>query len=139
MKFHQSKSWKKLAAEFKTPRCIDCGSKVDLQAGHVLPASRFKMSRLWKSNLVNQCAVCNLKLGANIRWSIQTVKLLSIIMLIKALQYAAKGLIIFILINYIYIDIAMNGSTITNQIQVNIIDAYEWVDGIELTPKQSPL
>ena len=60
-------------------------------------------------------------------------------MLIKALQYAAKGLIIFILISYIYLDITMNGSTITNQIQVNIIDAYEWVDGIELTPKQSPL
>ena len=127
MKFHQSKSWKKLAAEFKTPRCIDCGSKVDLQAGHVLPASRFKMSRLWKSNLVNQCAVCNLKLGANIRWSIQAVKLLSIIMLIKALQYTLKGLIVFILINYIYIDLDRHPYefSITGQIVGDVLELAE--------------
>ena len=129
--FHQSRSWKKLAAEFKTPRCIDCGSKVDLQAGHVLPASRFKMMRLWKSNLVNQCAVCNLKLGANIRWSIQAVKLLSIIMIIKLLKYSANGLIIIILSSYIYIDMAFNASTITNHIKSNFVSAYQWIDAIE--------
>ena len=125
MNFHQSKSWKKLAAEFKTPRCIDCGSKVDLQAGHVLPASRFKMMRLWKSNLVNQCAVCNLKLGANIRWSIQAVKLLSIYAMIKLLKYSAAVLIIIILISYIYYDVTLNGSTITNQIQADFMDLIQ--------------
>ena len=43
-------------------------------------------------------------------------------MLIKALQYAAKGLIIFILISYIYYDVTLNGSTITNQIQADFIE-----------------
>ena len=146
MKFHQSKSWKKLAADFKTPRCIDCGSKVDLQAGHVLPASRFKMMRLWKSNLVNQCAVCNLKLGANIRWSIQAVKLLSIYAMIKLLKMAGISISVlffaYVLGRYYYLDTRNNHSTITNHIKAEIVGVYHWAmdkaeekGGESITPK----
>ena len=98
---------------------------MDLQAGHVLPASRFKMSRLWKSNLVNQCAVCNLKLGANIRWSLQAVKLLSIYMIIKAIKFISLALLIVILGRYAYLDINNNGSTLTDQMMFELMEYYQ--------------
>jgi len=102
---------------------------VDLQAGHVLPASRFKMMRLWKSNLVNQCAVCNLKLGANIRWSFKAIRLLTVYITMKLIIHTftvigavAILLITQTLITYIYYDVTLNGSTITNQIQADFIE-----------------
>ena len=84
-KFHQSPQWRKVSKEFKTPRCVDCGKTEDIEAGHILPASRFKMFRLWQSNLVEQCRSCNAKLGSDIRWSIQAIKLLGIYYMTKLL------------------------------------------------------
>jgi len=74
--FHQTTPWQKLSKDFKTLRCVDCGSITDIEAGHILPAANWKMARLWKSNLVAQCHACNAKLGCKIRWSIQAIKLL---------------------------------------------------------------
>jgi hypothetical protein len=122
--FHNTKAWRELAKRFKHPRCVDCDGKEDLQAGHILPASRFKMARLWKSNLVNQCGPCNAKLGNKIRWSLRAVKLLSIYAMIKFLTYLITILIIASLARYAYLDITYNSSTITDQIESDIIEIY---------------
>ena len=103
-------------------RCIDCRSDKDIESAHYLPQKRFPMSALWRINLYYGCSKCNGKLGAKIKWSIQAVKLLSIYAMIKLLKYSAAVLIIIILISYIYYDVTLNGSTITNQIQDDFIE-----------------
>ncbi len=118
--FHQSPAWLKLSKDFKTLKCVDCGKSEDIQAGHILPASRFKMSRLWKSNLVAQCAACNAKLGNKIRWSIQAIKLLGIYGAMKTIQYLFIAALIGIIFLYGYYDITKNSSTITDQIRADV-------------------
>lgn len=119
--FHKSSAWQKLSKDFKKLRCVDCGKSEDIEAGHILPASRFKMVRLWKSNLVPQCRSCNAKLGNKIRWSFQAIKLLSIYAMIKLLQYSVSAIIILILVRFIYLDVTYNGSTITSQMKYDFI------------------
>jgi len=133
-KFHSSKEWRKVSKEFKTPRCVDCGKTEDIEAGHILPASRFKMFRLWKSNLVNQCRSCNAKLGNKIRWSLQAIKLLGLYMLVKIVSYTIIATCYFCLFRYAYLDIQYNNSTITNQIKYDFISAYEWAASNHLPP-----
>jgi len=60
--FHSSKEWTQLAKKHKEKsqlRCIDCGSKKDLESDHVLPASKYKHLRLKLFNLVIRCKPCN--------------------------------------------------------------------------------
>jgi len=123
-KFHSSKQWQKLSKDFKTLKCVDCGKSEDIEAGHILPASRFKMSRLWKSNLVAQCRACNAKLGDKIRWSIRSIQLLVVYGMIKILMYSVIILIAALLARYIYLDITYNASTITDQMQYEVIEYY---------------
>jgi len=124
--FHQSPQWIALAKQHKAIQraygrwaCVDCGKKGELDSGHILPQEKWKMSRLWLSCLVLQCRDCNLKLGDNIRWSIQAVKLLGIYMIIKGLKIAAIVLIVIILGQYYYYDCFKNDCTIKNQISYN--------------------
>ena len=134
--FHQSPEWAKLSADFKKLKCVDCGKSAD-QAGHILPASRFKLMRLWKSNLVNQCAACNAKLGSKIRWSWQAIKLLGIYAMIKILTYLITILTIALLARYYYLDTEFNNSTITNQIKVDADEILTYIiDFAELSHAQ---
>jgi hypothetical protein len=123
--FHTSKPWQKLAKEFKTPRCVDCGTTNDLQAGHVLSASKWPMARLWRSNLINQCGPCNIKLGAKIHWSLKAIKLLVIYGMIKLIKYLITAAVMLTLSAYVYYDVTKNGSTITHQIQSDLIKLKE--------------
>ena len=122
--FHNSPAWAKLSADFKTLKCVDCGSDKDIQAGHILAASRFKMARLWKSNLITQCGPCNAKLGTDIWWGWQALKLLLVYGMIKLLTYGINILIFLVLARFIYLDITYNSSTITHQIQADFIEYY---------------
>jgi len=128
--FHKSKEWKNLAKDFKTLKCVDCGKTEDIEAGHILPASRFKMSRLWKSNLVAQCRSCNAKLGNKIHWGYKAIKLLSIYAMIKLLKYSASLIIISIVIRFVYLDITRNGSTIINQMEYDLLT---FIDSLNLS------
>ena len=123
--FHKSSAWQSLSKDFKKLRCVDCGKSEDIEAGHILPASRFKMVRLWQSNLVAQCRSCNSKLGNKIRWSLQAIKLLSIYTMIKLLQYSVSAIIILILVRFIYLDVTYNGSTILNQMKYDLLAFVE--------------
>ncbi len=123
--FHKSKAWLKLSKDFKTLKCVDCGKSEDIEAGHILPASRFKMSRLWKSNLVAQCRSCNAKLGAKIRWSLQAIKLLAVYAMIKFLMYSVIIIMVALLGRYIYLDVTHNASTLTNQMIYEAIAIYD--------------
>ena len=125
--FHQSKQWRKVSKDFKTLRCIDCGKTEDIESGHILPASRFKMTRLWQSNLVAQCRSCNAKLGDKIHWSLQAIKLLSIYVMIRFIEFISLAIIIIILSRYIYLDVTFNNSTITNQIRADLINYRQQV------------
>jgi len=91
--FHQDSPWRKLSKDFKTLKCVDCGKSEDIEAGHILPASKWKMARLWRSNLVAQCRSCNAKLGDKIRWSIQALKLILVYGMIKAIYWT--GIILY--------------------------------------------
>jgi len=126
--FHNTKAWRDLAKRFKYPRCVDCDSKEDIQAGHILPASRFKLVRLWKSNLVTQCGACNAKLGADIRWSWQAIKLLGIYYMIKTFLCIIQILLLAVLAKYIYWDISHNDSIITDQIRVDAAEYYQPIE-----------
>jgi hypothetical protein len=129
-KFHNSKEWQRLAKAHKQLSCSDCGSKKDIQSGHILPASRFKMMSLWKSNLIAQCLPCNRKLGAKIHWSLQAIKLLVIYGMIKLIMYLSLTLIIVILCRFIYLDVYYNASTITNQMHYELL---AFIDSLNLT------
>jgi len=120
--FHTGKPWRKLSKDFKTLKCVDCGKSEDIEAGHILPASRFKMSRVWMFNLVAQCRSCNAKLGNKIRWSIRAVQLLVVYGMIRFLMYSVIILILALLARYYYLDTQFNNSTITDQIKA---DGYE--------------
>ena len=123
--FHQSPAWQKLAKEHKTMRC-HCGSAKDIQSGHILPASRFKSSRLWKSNLIYQCEVCNKKLGNRIKWSPQAIKLLTIILMIKIIKLILIAVFILIAGRFLWIDYHRGGldTSIMYQIYGEILENY---------------
>lgn len=58
-------------------RCVDCmHSGRHLQSDHVLPASKFKLSRLWLRNLELRCGPCNQKKGVYIILTPKTITLL---------------------------------------------------------------
>jgi hypothetical protein len=126
--FHKSPAWSKLAKKHKALVCSDCGSTKDIQSGHILPASRFKMSRLWMINLKYQCQPCNLKQGAKLRFDLLTAKLLGLYWMIKIMSYIAKGLVIFILIRFLWLDHQYNASIITDHIKADLTEAYDWVN-----------
>ena len=84
--------------------------------------------RLWKSNLVNQCAACNAKLGNKIRWSWQAIKLLGIYGAMKLLKYIVEILLIAILAQYVWMDISNNDSMITDQIKADVIRYYRYIN-----------
>ncbi len=119
--FHQSASWRKLAKEHKTIRCIDCRTTLDIESAHYLPQKKWPMMRLWKSNLYYSCAKCNNKLGDKIKCSFQAIKLLVIYMLIKGVQIISLAILLVILGRFFWLDINQNGSTITNQIKYDVI------------------
>ena len=52
--------------------------------------------------------------------------------MIKILSYIAKGLVIFILIRFLWLDHQYNASIITDHIKADIIEAYAWIDGLQL-------
>ena len=126
--FHQTDAWKKASKAHKQLICCDCGSSTDIQSGHILAASRYPMMRLWKSNLILQCKLCNLKLGTDIHWSIQAVKLLVIYWMIKILTYLVIFLIFVSAVGiagrYWWLDTENNASTITDHIKADIIDYW---------------
>jgi len=125
--FHQSAPWQKLSKDFKTLKCVDCGKSEDIEAGHILPASRFKMSRLWMYNLVAQCRSCNAKLGNKIRWSMRAVQLLMVYAMIKILMYLVTILTLALLARYYYLDTQFNNSTITDQIRNDGYEIYDYI------------
>ena len=60
--FHNSAEWVALARTHKAQsilKCVDCGSKNDLESDHVLPASKYKHLRLKLFNLAIRCKPCN--------------------------------------------------------------------------------
>ena len=126
-KFHKSNAWRKLSKEFKTPTCEDCGSTKELQSGHILAASRFDMSKLWKSNLKLQCQTCNLKQGVRIKWSTQAIKLLAVYGMIKALRLMVMVIVIVVLSYFIYVDVNRGpwDTTITYQIYSELLSAFQ--------------
>ena len=81
--------------------------------------------RLWKANLYISCGKCNRELGDKIKWSPQAVKLLGIYAVIKFLTYLVTFLTLAILARYIYLDINYNASTITDQMQYEVIEYYK--------------
>ena len=123
--FHQSASWRKLAKEHKTIRCIDCKSTFEIESAHYLPQKRFPMMRLWKSNLYYGCSKCNGKLGDKIKWSFHAIKLLVIYSMIKLSIYLSLALIILILCRFVYLDITYNGSTISNQMKYDTLEYWD--------------
>ena len=124
--FHQSAPWQKLSKDFKTLRCVDCGSITDIEAGHILPASRFKMSRLWMFNLVAQCRSCNAKLGNKIRWSIRAIQLLMVYGAMKGIYWTVIILYFSLTTAVMVKDISTGGmeTSFTGQI---LIESLEWI------------
>ena len=121
-KFHQSKAWGKLAKAHKALVCSDCGSTKDIQSGHILPASRFKASRLWMINLKYQCQPCNTKQGAKLRCDLLTLKLLIIYGAVLILKTLIIVIVISLAARFIYLDINRGpiDTTITNQVWMDI-------------------
>ena len=141
--FHSSKEWVALAKIHKLIQkakgkyyCVDCKTINHLESDHILPVSKYPMYGLWLCNLALRCGPeakgCNQKKSDKIYWSIRAVQLLVIYGMIKILSYIAKGLVIFILIRFLWLDHQYNASIITDHIKADINDAYEWVDGIQL-------
>lgn len=124
-KFHNSKEWQRLAKAHKQLSCSDCGSKKDIQSGHILAASRFPMSKLWMINLKHQCKPCNLNQGVKLQFNTSTIKLLVIYMLIKFIKNLFVFIVLVLLARYCYLDIEYNASTITNQIKSDVYYFYQ--------------
>ena len=126
--FHQTTPWQKLSKDFKTLKCVDCGKSSDIEAGHILPANRFKMSRLWMSNLVAQCRSCNAKLGNKIRWSLQALKLLLVYGMIKGIYWLVIILYFSLTTSVMVMDISAGGmeTSFTGQI---LIQSWEQLKG----------
>lgn len=124
-KFHQSRQWRRLSKEFKTQRCYDCGSSKELQAGHVLAASKFPMSALWRSNLKMQCATCNQKQGTKLKLDLKTIKLLMEYAVIKTLKVVVMSIIVILFFRFVYLDITYNGSTISNQMKYDTLEYWD--------------
>jgi len=125
--FHQTSPWVKLSKDFKTLKCVDCGKSEDIEAGHILPASSWKMSRLWMSNLVAQCRSCNAKLGNKIRWSPQAIKLL---MVYGAMKFIYWGIIILyfsLTTTVMYKDLTIGGFevSITGQVIIESVEKIQ--------------
>ena len=131
--FHQTSPWQKLSKDFKTLKCVDCGSITDIEAGHILPAANWKMSRLWKSNLVAQCHACNAKLGCKIRWSIQAIKLLTVYIAMKAIYWIIIILYFSLTTSVMVMDIASGGmeTSFTGQVLIQskeqIYEIYDYI------------
>ena len=81
--------------------------------------------RLWRVNLYHGCSKCNGRLGNRIKWSIRAIQLLVIYFMIKLITYVSMTLVIVILCRYIYLDINYNASTITDQMQYELIEYYQ--------------
>jgi hypothetical protein len=82
-------------------------------------------------NLKYQCKPCNLKQGVKLRVDLLTIKLLGIYGMIKIMSYIAKGLVIFILIRFLWLDHQYNASIITDHIKADLIDVYEYIKSID--------
>lgn len=128
--FHSSKPWQKLSAEFKTLRCVDCKSKEDIEAGHVLPAASWKMMRLWKSNLVPQCRSCNAKLGSKIHWQPRAIILILEYGMIKGIYWLTIILYFSLTTAVIYKDVSTGGmeTSFTGQV---LIESWEQLQQIK--------
>ena len=124
--FHQTSAWRKLSKDFKTLKCVDCGKSEDIEAGHILPASRFKMSRLWMYNLVAQCRSCNAKLGNKIRWSFRAIQLLVVYGMIKFIYYTVIILYFSLTTTVMVKDLTAGGfeTSFTGQI---LIESWEHI------------
>jgi len=126
--FHSKPAWRKLSKDFKTLRCHDCGSTKDIQAGHILAAKRFKMSRLWRINLKHQCQPCNLQQGIKLRKDLLTLKLLVIYMIAFIIRWGWTVIVTIIAVAYLYLDCwGGNHCTITHEIQAYIMDIPGWI------------
>ena len=124
-KFHESKAWRKLAAEHKTFRCA-CKSKDDIQSAHYLPQKRFPMMRLWRWNLYISCGPCNYKLGNRINWSIRAVLLLVVYGMIKGIYWTGIILYFSLTTAVMVMDISSGGmeTSFTGQI---LIESWEFI------------
>jgi len=122
-KFHESKAWRKLAAEHKTFRCA-CKSKDDIQSAHYLPQKRFPMMRLWKWNLYHACGPCNRKLGDNINWSFRAVQLLLVYGMIKGIYWTGIILYFALTTTVMYRDLSIGGLEVSITGQV-IFESWE--------------
>jgi len=125
--FHTGKPWRKLSKEHKTLRCIDCRTDKDITSGHILPASRFKMSRLWMSNLVAQCRSCNAKLGNKIRWSMRAVQLLVVYGAMKFIYWTIIILYFSLTTAVMVMDISTGGmeTSFTGQVLIGTLEQIQ--------------
>jgi len=130
--FHQTTPWHKLSKDFKTLKCVDCGSITDIEAGHILPAATWKMARLWKSNLVAQCHPCNAKLGCKIRWSIQALKLLAVYIAMKAIYWVIIIIYFSLTSTVMYKDLSSGGleTSFTGQILIETTEQIQQLWGM---------
>lgn len=125
--FHKSRAWKKLAKDHKINLCIDCGTDKDITSGHILPVSRFTMSKLWKCNLVYQCQPCNSKQGTKLKFNLRTMKILGYYAMLKLLYYTVIILYFSLTTTVMYKDISTGGweTSFTGQI---LIEVWEYIE-----------
>ena len=124
--FHQSKAWRKLAADHKALKCA-CGSKTDIQSAHYLPQKQYPLMRLWRVNLYHACGKCNNKLGNNIKWSIRASQLWVLYWMIKGIGILLQLLATAFFITLLIKDISAGGmeTSFTGQIIIETWEAIE--------------
>ena len=121
---HKTRAWAKLSKAHKQLSCVDCGATTDIQSGHILAASRFKMSRLWMWNLKHQCRACNLKQGTKLQFNLITIQLLMVYGMIKGIGIFLQLLATAFFITLLYKDISAGGIETSFSGQI-IIETWE--------------
>jgi len=121
--FHQSRAWRKLAADHKALKC-HCGSVKDIESAHYLPQKKYPLMRLWRVNLYISCAKCNNKLGDSIKWSIRAAQLWVLYWMIKGIYWTIIILYFSLTTAVMVMDISTGGmeTSFTGQI---LIESWE--------------
>jgi hypothetical protein len=141
--FHQSKEWQKISREHKTLRCYYCRSSTkDIQSDHVLPQSRYPMSRLWKANLVHACAPCNQAKGDKLKFNLITIKLLGVYYMIKGLINGLLMAFFAFALVVVFKDLQSGGleASFSGQLLIEIGELIKWVwlELLDKVPDKQP-
>ena len=127
--FHQSRAWRKLAADHKALKC-HCGSIKDIESAHYLPQKRFPLMRLWRVNLYHGCKVCNGKLGNRIKWSFRAIQLLVVYGMIKGIGIILQIFVTAFFLTLLYRDISAGGIETSFSAQI-LIGAWEQLNQLK--------